>query len=145
MVRELASWFPEYCKYLSPDDKATCPMGIPAATKQGKVLMHLDYKVKLPEHQYVVASRHKLKPSVYAFCTIEPDLVGSPDLVEYTGPTAIRIRSCKHDSSTSRTDLVDLKGMFTGVFCGDDWRNILIDRKGETRPVLILRPDGGPD
>ena len=60
-----------FCLYISPDDNATCPMGIPAATKQDKVLMHLDYKVKLPDHQYVVASKHKLKPSVYAMCAVD--------------------------------------------------------------------------
>ena len=84
-------------------------MGVPAATKQGKVLMHLEYKVRLPDHQYVVASRHCLKPSVYASCIIDPLLVGTPSAVKYTGPTAIRVRSCKHDESTSKTDL-DLLG-----------------------------------
>ena len=98
-------------------------MGIPAATKQGQVLMHLDYTVKLPDHQYVVATRHSLKPSVYAFCKIEPTLVGTPDAVKYVGPTAIRVRSCKHDRSTSMMHLKDLKGILTGVECGDDWRD----------------------
>ena len=121
MVRELASWLgPEYCIFLSPDDKANCPMGIPAATKQSQVLMHLEYRVRLPDHQYVIASRHSLKPSVYAFCKIDSTLVGTPDAVRYVGPTAIRVRSCKHDSSTSGTHLVDLKGLLTGVQCGDD-------------------------
>ena len=36
MIRKLSSWLgPKYCLYISPDDKATCPMGIHAATKQG--------------------------------------------------------------------------------------------------------------
>ena len=107
--------------------------------------MHLDYKIKLPDHQYVVASRHCLKPSVYGFCKVEPGIVGSPDAVQYVGPTAVRIRSCKHDSSTSSTHFIDLKGMLTGVDCGDDWRNLVVDDLGVTRPILILRPDGGPD
>ena len=146
MLRELASWFgPEFCVFLSPDDKATCPMGIPAATKQGQVLMHLEYVVKLPDHQYVIASRHSLKPSVYAFCSINPTLVGTSKAVKYVGPTAIRIRSCKHDSSTSTTHLRDLKGLLTGVGCADDWKDLVVNSKGETRPILILRPDAGPD
>lgn len=120
-------------------------MGIPAATKQAQVLMHLDYKIKLPDHQYVIASRHSLKPSVYAFCVINPSLVGTPDAVEYVGPTAVRIRSCKHDSSTIERHIVDLKSIITGAECGDDWRNLVINDAGDTRPILILRPDGGPD
>ena len=105
---------------MSPDDKATCPMGIPAATKQGKVLMHLEYRVKLPDHQYVIASRHSLKPSVYAFCKIDGSRVGTHESVSYVGPTAIRVRSCKHDSSTSRSHLRDLKGLLTRKECGDE-------------------------
>ena len=47
--------------------------------------MHLDYMVKLPDHQYVVAAGHKLKPAVYALCSIKPNIVGFPEAVKYTG------------------------------------------------------------
>ena len=121
MIRELASWLgPKYCLYLSPDDKASCPMGIPAATRQGQVLMHLDYKLKLPDHQYVVAGKHKLKPSVYALCSINPSIVGHPEAVSYSGPTAIRVRSCKHEKSTCHTHLVDLLKLLKGQKCGNE-------------------------
>ena len=44
MIRELASKTgPKYGVYISPDDKASCPMGILAATKQAHVVMHFDY------------------------------------------------------------------------------------------------------
>ena len=102
-------------------------------------------QIKLPDHQYVIATRHCLKPSVYALFPIKPSLVGSPDAVTYVGPTSIRIRSCKHDSSTSTTHFVDLMGILTGKECGDEWRHMVVNNKGETRPVLILRPDAGPD
>ena len=68
--------------------------------------MHLDYTLKLPDHQFVVAASHKLKPSVYALCTIKPTLVGFPEAVGNTGPTAVRVRSRKHDKSTSASHLV---------------------------------------
>ena len=136
---------PKYCLYISPDDKASCPIGIPAATRQGKVLMHLDYKVKLPDHQYIVAGRHKLKPSVYGMCNITPTIVGHCEAVGYSGPTAIRVRSCKHDKSTSYTHMVDLKKLLTGEECGQEWKSAAVDSEGKSRPVLILRPDGGPD
>lgn len=111
---------PKYCVYVSPDDKATCPMGIPAATKQGQVLMHMEYRVRLPDHQYVVAAGHKLKPSVYALCRIDASLVGFPEAVKYTGPTAVRVRSCKHDRSTGETHLVDMIKLLSGENCGEE-------------------------
>ena len=110
---------PKYCLYVSPDDKATCPMGVPAATKQGQVLMHPDYQVRLPDHQYVVAA-HKLKPSVYALCVIDPLFVGLPESVKFTGPTAVRVRSCKHDKSTGESHLEDMKKLLSGVECGEE-------------------------
>ena len=82
--------------------------------------MHLDYMVKLPDHQYVVAAGHKLKPSIYALCSIKPNLVGFPEAVNYTGPTAIRDRSCKHDKSTSKSHLVDFLKLLKGIDCGDE-------------------------
>ncbi|CAF4369068.1 unnamed protein product [Rotaria magnacalcarata] len=38
--------------------------GLPAARRQAPLLMHLDYKIRLPDHAFVVAPRHKLIPSV---------------------------------------------------------------------------------
>ena len=35
--------------------------------------------------------------------------------------------------------------LLKGVDCGDEWKSTTIDSEGNTRPVLILRPDGGPD
>ena len=82
--------------------------------------MHLDYQVKLPDHQYVVAGQHKLKPSVYALCKINPKLVGHPGAVSFSGPTAVRVRSCKHDKSTSESHLADLMKLLTGTDCGEE-------------------------
>ena len=82
--------------------------------------MHLDYMLKLPDHQYVVAGQHKLKPSVYALCCIDASIVGHPEAVSYSGPTAVRVRSCKHDKSTCYTHLVDLLQLLTGVECGEE-------------------------
>ena len=107
-----------------------------------KFKMHLEYAVELPDHQYVIASMHNLKPSVYAFSKIDPTLVGNPDAVKYPRPTAIRIRSCKHDFSTSTSHLRDTKRLLTGVDCGDDWKDMVINAGGETRPFLLLNPMG---
>ena len=56
--------------FLSQDDKARVPLGLPAANKQVRVVMHLQYRIKLPDHDFVVAEKHKLIPSVYAACKI---------------------------------------------------------------------------
>ncbi|KZS06230.1 Uncharacterized protein APZ42_030414 [Daphnia magna] len=41
-------------------------LDVVAANKQAPILMHLAYLVKLPDHDFAVASGHKLTPSVYA-------------------------------------------------------------------------------
>lgn len=72
--------------FLSQDDKARVPLGLPAANKQAPILMHLEYVVQLPDHDFVVAEGHKLIPSVYAACGI------TDKAVTYSGPTFIAIR-----------------------------------------------------
>lgn len=86
--------------FLSQDDKARVPIGLPAANKQIRICMHLQYRAQLPDHNWVVAERHKLIPSVYAACVIE-------ESVSYKGPTYIAIRSGKHDSSTAVSHRAD--------------------------------------
>ena len=96
--------------------------------------MHLDYRVQLPDHDWVVAERHKLIPSVYASCVIKKQQV------TYSGPTAIFIRSGKHDSSTAATHAYDFQALrnipsFKEVMCCEE----------AVKPVVIITADGGPD
>ena len=56
--------------YLSMDDKAKVSLGLAAAKLQAPILMHLDYKVRLNDHDFVVGGRHKLIPSVYSQCEL---------------------------------------------------------------------------
>ncbi|CAF0985564.1 unnamed protein product [Adineta steineri] len=44
------------------DDKCKIPIGLPAAKKQAPLLMHLDYVIKLPDHDFVLAPRHQFIP-----------------------------------------------------------------------------------
>ena len=48
------------------DDKAHIPLGIPAANKQSPILMAMEYPVILLDQTFVVLTKHKLLPSVYA-------------------------------------------------------------------------------
>jgi hypothetical protein len=123
---------------LSQDDKARVPLGLAAANKQAPILMHLHYRVSLPDHDWVVASRHKLIPSVYAALDIGKDAVG------YSGPTYIAIRSGKHDKSTAYSHSAD----FLALTDVPEFREIIkvAETSGEDiKPVVILLVDGGPD
>lgn len=52
---EMASFLgPAFVGILSQDDKARVPLGITAANKQQQILMHMQYAVKLPDHDFVV-------------------------------------------------------------------------------------------
>ena len=61
---------PDSVLVLSTDNRVKVPNGITAATKQAPMVMHVTYEVRLPEHEFVVATSHKLTPSVYAACEI---------------------------------------------------------------------------
>ena len=85
-MKELDLLFgPDVVSYFSIDDKARVPLGLAAANKQSPILMHLEYKVQLPDHDFVVAKRHKLIPSVIAECNLSP-----AGKVTYSGKTFIR-------------------------------------------------------
>ena len=86
---------------LSIDNKAKVPIGITAATKQASVVMHMTYKIRLFDHNFVVATLHKLTPSVYAACEITKCSSKSDFSKSYSGPMHIVIQSGKHDSSTA--------------------------------------------
>ena len=92
---------------LSVDDKAKVPIGVTAITKQASLTIHVSYEIRLPDHDFVKATKHKLTQSVYAACEIElPSSRADPDII-CSGPTYIAIRSGKHDSSTACTYVRD--------------------------------------
>lgn len=96
--------------------------------------MKMDYRIKLPDHDWVVASRHKLIPSVYAALQIKNSKV------TYSGPTYIAVRSGKHDSSTAYThalDLVRLQSLESfQPFCKNE---------DGIKPIWIIFVDGASD
>ena len=94
--------------YASVDDKARVPLGRAAANLQSPILMHLEYKVRLADHDFAVGERHNLIPSVIAECNVLPT-----GKVSYSGNTHIRVRSAKHDSSTAYTHAYDLDELYS--------------------------------
>ena len=124
---EVAKIFgPHATQFVSNDDKAKVPLGL-AANLQAPLLMHLEYEVRLPDHDFVVGSRHKLTPSVYGVCTIN-----SKGKVTYSGDTFIRIRSGKHDNSSVNTHAYDM-------------HNLLSSGKINRKPIMLMETDGAQD
>ena len=62
---------PQSVLFLSNDDKAGVLLGLAAASLQAPILMHMEYEVRLPDHNFLVEPRHVLIPSVYGVCEIK--------------------------------------------------------------------------
>ncbi|CAF1602695.1 unnamed protein product, partial [Rotaria sp. Silwood1] len=136
-MKDLASIFGNDCVfYLSQDDKCKVPLGLPAARVQTPMLMHLDYRIRLPDHDWIVAPRHQLTPSVYAACLLSED-----EDLGYSGPTYIAMRSVKHDLSSADSHALD----FDCLVCLKEFEKVAHDKIGQVKPILITTVDGGPD
>eukprot|EP00731_Ephydatia_muelleri_P001579 Em0001g1579a len=133
---------PNEACFIRQDDKARVPIGLTAANKQSPLLMHVEYRVSLPDHDWVVAAQHKLIPSVYAGIVVQPNGLGKPEAVSYSGLTYIAIRSGKHSSSTAYAHALDFERLLqlhefdTITKYGPD---------NTVKPVLVISVDGGPD
>ena len=58
-LEELAAILsPAEVTFHSQDDKAKVPVGLTAANKQAPTLMHMEYQVTLPDHDFVMAPKH---------------------------------------------------------------------------------------
>ncbi|CAF1397769.1 unnamed protein product, partial [Didymodactylos carnosus] len=111
--------------YLSEDDKCRIPMGVPAAQKQSAILMSMKIQIKLPDHDFVVATKHKLVPK---------------KRVTFSGPTFAAIRSGKHDHSTAQAHATDFE---TLIQLPEFEKAVLTEDK--LKPVVVMSVDGGPD
>ena len=76
---------PKKVCFISQDDKCRVSIGVTAANKQSPLLMHVEYRISLPDHDWVVADQHKIIPSVYAGIRIMPDGLGNKEAVSYSG------------------------------------------------------------
>ena len=75
---------PSACVATSFDDKSSVHIGVTAAKRQGAMLMNMQYRVRLPDHDFNVGSRHLLVPSVVGINRINEN-----GKVGYTGETYI--------------------------------------------------------
>ncbi|GBN16417.1 hypothetical protein AVEN_256447-1 [Araneus ventricosus] len=126
--------------FLSQDDKAHVPLGITAPNKQVPILIHAEYRVYLPDHDWVITERHKLIPSVYTGIVIAPKIPGQSKAVGYSGPTFVVIRSGKHSSSTANTHVQDFETLLTLKL----FEQLVKTEEGLIKPVIIITVDGSP-
>ena len=133
----------EEVTFISQDAKARVPIGITAANKQAPLMMHVEYKVKLPDHDFVKAPRHKLIPDVYAGIDLKSSTneFGNHKSIGYSGPTYIAIRSAKHSKATANEHLEDMKTLSTIP----EFEDIMLTSDQLYKPVRIITCDGGPD
>ena len=79
---------------------------------------------------------------MYAGIVVQPNGLGKPEAVSYSGPTYIAIRSGKHSSSTAYAHALDFERLLqlhefdTITKYGPD---------NAAKPVLVITVDGGPD
>ena len=140
-LEQLASLLgPNEVVFHSQDDKCRVPIGLTAANKQAPLIMHMEYKIKLSDHDFVIAPQHKLIPSVIAGIGIKLNNIAELTGVTYSGPTYVAIRSAKHCSSTAEQHLIDMKRVSLLSEFQDD-----MYKDGLHKPIMIITVDGGPD
>ena len=112
-ARDLAELFSdEYVFFLSQDDKVRVLIGLPVSKKQDVILMHLEYKVSLPDHDFPIGKEHELIPSVYGSCKRQKN----DPAISYNGPTYIAIQSGKHDKSCAVSHHEDFQKLLNSLF-----------------------------
>ena len=138
---------PVSCLHVSQDNKESVAIGKTAAKVQVPLLMSMRYRVRMPDHDFAVGTRHLLVPSVMAICIIDP-LSG---LVTYSGPTLIRIRSSKHNNSSAFSHQEDmLRFGFVSSYYLLNYSLFYRLKEASSgffdgKSVLMKGVDGGPD
>ena len=141
-LEELAAILgPAEVTFHSQDDKVKVPIGLTAANKQAPMVMHMEYQVTLPDHDFVVAAKHKLIPSVIGDMKVVKSKDLMNDAVTYSGATHIGIRSSKHSGSSAFAHLKDM----TRVRSLPEFSSSFQTDRDEEKKVMIVTVDGGPD
>ena len=122
------------------DDKAKFPIVITAAKKHTPLFMHLEYQVTLPDHDFVIGSKHKLIPSVIGDMKVVKSKDLTNDAVSYSGPTYIAMRSAKHSDSSAFHHLRDMNK----VRSLPELTETLQNQHSREKKVMTVRVDGGP-
>ena len=114
---------PNAVLFMSNDDKTKILLGLAGAILQAPLLVHIKYKLKMLDHDFISGKQHRLIQSVYGICEITN--IGG---VLYSGNIFIRIRSGKHDSSNAYTHAFDVREMIQSMSVKE-------------RPILLMETD----
>ena len=85
----------------SQDDKTKVPIELTATKKQAAMLMHMEYQVTLPDHEFVAAPKHQLIPSIICDINLAKSKDLTNDAATYSGATYLGIRSAKYLASSA--------------------------------------------
>ena len=99
---------PKEVVFHSQDDKTKAPIGLTTANTPVPLVMHVEYKVKLPDYDFVIANQHKLVPPLIGDMQVKA-ITFSSDAVTYSGLTYVGIRSAKHLGLSAYSHLADMK------------------------------------
>lgn len=114
-------------------------LGIPAVTSRNAMLIHMQYRIGLPDHDFPVASSHKLTPSVRVLLRQTPGVFG-PSALTNDGPMFINNRSAKHCKATAFIHAKDFDTMIE-----DPEFDIFTKNNDKVKPIVMRLVDGGPD
>ena len=99
---------PAEVTFHSQDDKPKVPIGLTTGNKQAPMLIHMEYQVTLPDHDFNVAPKHKLIPSIIGDMKLVKSKDLTNDTVTYSGATYIGIRSAKDSASSAFAHFQDM-------------------------------------
>ena len=91
--------------FLCQGDKARFLIGLAVSRKQDVMMMHLEYKLSMTDHDFPIGESHKLKLSVYAYHSCHKD----SEKIGYSGHTNIGIQSAKHGKICAASHKQDLE------------------------------------
>ena len=132
---------PEEVTSHSMDNKGKVPVCITTAKKQTPLFMHVKYQVTLPDHDFVVGSKHKLIPSVIRDMKVVKSKDLTNDAVSYSGPTYIAIMSLKYSGSSAFHHLRDMNRARSLPEFTESFQN----QHSREKKVMIVTGDGSPD
>jgi hypothetical protein len=112
---------------------------MPAVTSRNSLLMHAEYRIKLPDHDFPLAAGHKLTPSCRVLLQLSKDLNSSKPL-SYDGPLIVNIRSAKHTKATAFIHAKDFDSMMK-----DSKFDEFTKENMKVKPIIFRLVDGGPD
>ena len=101
----------------------------------------MEYQVTLPDHDFVVGSRHKLIPSVVGDMKVVKCKHLTNDGVTYSGPMYIAIRSAKLSGSSPFHHLQNMNRSRSLPEFTESFQN----QQSKEKKVMIVTVDRGPD